>query len=124
MGIEVIATGDEFVHVSGHPARDELTQMYRWLRPHVAIPVHGEPAHLDAHAALAHDCKVPKVLRIGNGDMVQLAPGPAQVVSSVPTGRLGVERGKLIPLASDIGPAGGAADWQEEVAPDLAEVGE
>ena len=107
MGVEVIATGDEFVHVTGHPARDELTQMYRWLRPQVAIPVHGEPAHLDAHAALAHDCNVPNVLRIENGDMVQLAPGPARVVSSIQTGRLGVERGELIPLAKDIGRSAG-----------------
>ena len=77
MGIEVIATGDEFVHVSGHPERDELIQMYGWLRPQVAIPVHGKPAHLDAHVALARDCKVPNVLRIENGDLVKLAPSLA-----------------------------------------------
>ncbi len=120
MGIEVIATGDEFVHVSGHPARDELIQMYGWLRPQVAIPVHGEPAHLDAHVALARDCKVPNVLRIENGDLVKLAPGLAQVVGRVPTGRLGVERGKLVKLAPNIVPASVAARREK----DLAEVGE
>ena len=123
-GIAVIATDDEFVHVSGHPARDELRQMYRWLNPHVAIPVHGEPAHLDAHAGLARDCGVPNVLRIENGDMVRLAPGPARVIGSVSTGRLGVERGRLVPLASDIAPLDNGARWRVDAAPDLAEAGE
>ena len=52
-GIEVITEGDHFVHVSGHPCRDELEQMYRWIKPKIAVPVHGEARHLHAHQRLA-----------------------------------------------------------------------
>ena len=105
MGVDVVTAEDEFVHVSGHPAREELTQMYQWLRPHIAIPVHGEHAHLDAHAGLARECQVPNVLRIENGDMVKLAPGRAHIVSRVKSGQLGVERGQLIQLEPDAEPS-------------------
>ncbi len=58
-GIEVITEGDHFVHVSGHPCRDELEQMYRWIRPKIAVPVHGEARHLHAHQRLAQQMGVP-----------------------------------------------------------------
>jgi ribonuclease J len=104
MGVEIVTTEDEFVHVSGHPAREELRQMYQWLRPHIAIPVHGENPHLDAHTMLARDCQVPNVLRIENGDMVQLSPGRAHIAARVKTGRLGVERGQLVQLEPAVTP--------------------
>src|SRR3546814_17426933 len=75
LGIEVVTTDEENVHVSGHPARDELVQMYHWIRPDVAIPVHGEPRHLTAHAKLAKECQVPEALTALNGSLVRLAPG-------------------------------------------------
>ena len=52
-GIEVITEHDHFVHVSGHPCRDEVEQMYHWIRPQIAIPVHGEARHLHEHLASA-----------------------------------------------------------------------
>jgi ribonuclease J len=52
-GIRIVTERDHFVHVSGHPCRDELTQMYQWIRPKIAVPVHGELRHLIEHAALA-----------------------------------------------------------------------
>lgn len=58
----MISDGDHFVHVSGHPARDELTMMYQWVRPRLAIPVHGEERHLRAHAELAKECQVPQAI--------------------------------------------------------------
>ena len=62
--------------------------MYGWVRPRAAVPVHGEHRHLIAHAALAAELGVPEPLRVHNGDMVQLYPGPAQVLETVPSGRL------------------------------------
>lgn len=95
-GVEVITEEDHFVHVSGHPCRDEIEQMYRWMRPKIAVPVHGEARHLHAHVRLARQLGVPETLLIANGDMVSLAPGPAKVIEQVPTGRIAVEDSDLV----------------------------
>ncbi|MGB8840251.1 MAG: ribonuclease J [Aliidongia sp.] len=100
-GIEVVTEAEHFVHVSGHPARDELTRMYQIIRPKVAIPVHGEARHLIAHAKLAEDCQVPQSLVAENGDMVRLGPGSVKVIDRVETGRLGIDGKNLVPLESD-----------------------
>ncbi|MBX6368524.1 MAG: ribonuclease J [Rhodospirillales bacterium] len=96
LGVEIVTDSDAFVHVSGHPARDELLRMYQLVRPKIAVPVHGEPRHLLAHAKLAEECQVQQALVIENGDVVRLGPGPAAVVGDVPTGRLGVEGQRLL----------------------------
>jgi len=83
-GIEVVTDGSDLVHTSGHPRRDELVDMYRWLKPRILVPVHGEPVHLMAHAQLARDAGIPEVVVTENGKMVRLAPDPAQVIDEVP----------------------------------------
>jgi ribonuclease J len=88
MGVELITDSDALVHVSGHPRRGELEQLYHWLKPEIAIPMHGEGKHLEAHARLAEALGVPEVVRARNGDMVRLMPGPAKIVDDVPVGRL------------------------------------
>jgi ribonuclease J len=85
------------IHVSGHPCRDELAEMYRWARPQIAVPTHGERRHLLEHCAFAADLQVPQQLAPRNGDMVRLAPGRAEVVDEVPAGRLFVDAGVLTP---------------------------
>ena len=87
-GIEVITDRTELVHVSGHPRRGELAQMYAWTRPRIAIPAHGEPLHLSEHAKFARQQGVPEVVRAKNGTLVRLAPGPAEIVDNIPVGRL------------------------------------
>ncbi|XWN28898.1 MAG: ribonuclease J [Devosia sp.] len=82
LGIEVVNDTHGLVHTSGHPRRDELVDMYKWLKPKVLIPVHGEPMHLNAQAALAEDNGVPVVIT-HNGKMVRLGPEPAEVVDEV-----------------------------------------
>ncbi len=96
-GVRVITEKDHFVHVSGHPCRDELTAMYQWIKPELAIPVHGEARHLLEHAALAKELQVPETLVIQNGDMVRLAPGAAEVVDEVPSGRVVMDGDVLVP---------------------------
>ena len=98
LGIEIITEEDHFVHVSGHPARDELVRMYQMVRPRVAIPVHGEARHLIAHAHLAEECQVEQPLVIQNGDMVRLTPSGATIVDEVPVGRLASDGKGLLPL--------------------------
>ncbi|MFZ5719994.1 MAG: ribonuclease J [Pseudomonadota bacterium] len=85
------------IHVSGHPCRDELAEMYRWARPQIAVPTHGERRHLMEHAAFARDLQVPQQVTPRNGDMVRLAPGRAEVIDEVPAGRLFVDAGVLTP---------------------------
>lgn len=81
------------IHVSGHPCRGELKQMYQWVRPQIAVPTHGERRHLIEHAAFAKDLQVPDAISPRNGDMVRLAPGKPEIIDEVPAGRLYVDGG-------------------------------
>ncbi|WP_084462623.1 ribonuclease J [Oceanibaculum pacificum] len=100
--IEVVTATNDDIHVSGHPARDELIRMYQHVRPEVAIPVHGESRHLIEHAKLARECQVPVALSIANGDVVRLHPGPAEVVDEVFAGRLAVDGKRLVSLGDPV----------------------
>ena len=87
-GIEVISEESEFVHVSGHPNRDDLREMYDWVKPQCVIPVHGEHRHMIEHMKFAHEMKVPHPVQVENGDIVKLAPGKPHVFDRAPSGRL------------------------------------
>jgi len=95
-GVEVISADDHDVHVSGHPARDELTDMYSWLRPQIAVPVHGEDRHLREHVRLAKSLQVPEAIHAPNGSIVRLAPGPATIIDEAPHGRLHLDGAMLV----------------------------
>lgn len=84
--VEVVTDRTELVHVSGHPRRDEVRRMYDWVRPKIAIPAHGEAAHLTEHAAFARALGVPTVIRAFNGDVVRLT-GEVGVVDQIEAGR-------------------------------------
>ncbi len=84
------------IHVSGHPARDEITQMFQWLKPQCVVAVHGERSMLEAHAALALDCQVPTAIVPNNGSVIRLSPGTPQIIDHVETGILAVEPGRII----------------------------
>jgi ribonuclease J len=98
LGVEIVTEEDHFVHVSGHPARDELVRMYQMVRPRIAIPVHGEARHLVAHAELAGECQVQQPLVVQNGDVVRLVASGASVVDEVAVGRLASDGKGLLPL--------------------------
>jgi len=87
-GIEIIEDRETLVHVSGHPRKHELKKMYSWTKPEILIPVHGEAAHLNAHARLGSETGIPQVIPIRNGDLVRLAPGVAEIIDQVPYGRI------------------------------------
>ncbi len=97
-GVEVITDRDADIHVSGHPARDELVRVYQWVRPRIALPVHGEVRHMVEHAALASACQVPETIVAPNGTLVRLAPGPAEIIDHVSVGRLARDGDGLVPL--------------------------
>jgi ribonuclease J len=94
-GIGLITADDTLVHVSGHPCRDELAQMYRWIRPRLALPVHGEMRHQVAHAKLARQLQVPQAIVPENGQMFRLAPGRPELIDEVPSGRVHLD-GKIL----------------------------
>ena len=100
-GIKVITERDHFVHVSGHPARDELIHMYQWIRPKIAVPVHGETRHLYGHAELARACQVPFAPIISNGDVVRLSQDGPEIVGQVQTGRLAVDGTELLAIEDE-----------------------
>lgn len=96
-GCRVMTADDHAVHVSGHPARDELKKLYALVKPKVAIPVHGEWRHLSQHAELARECGAEPIL-IEDGDVVRLGPGKPKIADSVPVGRLVVDGNRLLPM--------------------------
>jgi ribonuclease J len=102
LGCEVVTDADALVHVTGHPRRGELVEMYTAVRPRIAIPMHGEPRHLEAHRKLARSAGVKDVLSLRNGDMVRLAPGLPETVDRAPVGRLFRDGFLLVP--TDEGP--------------------
>jgi len=94
-GIDVVSEENEFVHVSGHPNRDDLKDMYNFVKPKSVIPVHGEHRHMIEHINFAKEMQVPYPVQVENGDIVQLYPGEKpKVVDKAPVGRMYVD-GKI-----------------------------
>ena len=91
-GINVISEENEFVHVSGHPNREDLKEMYNWVKPKCVIPVHGEHRHMIEHINFAKEMQVPFPVQVENGDIVKLFPGDKpEVYDRAPSGRLYVD---------------------------------
>ena len=87
--IEVLSEETEFIHVSGHPNREDLKDMYQWVKPKCVIPVHGEHRHMIEHINFAKEMQVPFPVQVENGDIVKLYPGNApEVYDKAPSGRL------------------------------------
>ena len=91
-GIEVISEDNEFIHVSGHPNREDLRDMYNWIKPKSVIPVHGEHRHMLEHISFAKEMQVPYPIKVQNGDIVRLFPGEKpEVYDKAPNGRIYVD---------------------------------
>lgn len=102
-GVQVVTARDAFVHVSGHPAQEELVEMYQWLRPSSLVAVHGEYQHQAEHARIARDCQIGHTVVPENGDVVRLREGHGpEIVSTVTAGVLAVDGKRLLPLDSSV----------------------
>ena len=100
-GVRLMTDDDHLVHVSGHPARDELRRMYRLVKPRYAVPVHGEWRHLSAHAELAREAgSTPFMME--DGDIITLSPGRPAITDSAPVGRLVLDGTRLVPLKGEV----------------------
>jgi ribonuclease J len=98
-GVRVIGTGDTMhkIHISGHPCRDEILDMYRWVRPKIVIPVHGERSQLEAQARLAREAQISSVVVPTNGSVIKISAAGAEIIDHIPTGVLAVEPNRIIP---------------------------
>lgn len=101
LGVRIIEDSDAHIHVSGHPNREELVEMYQHVRPQISIPVHGERRHLEKHAELARECQVPHTIVNENGGMIRLAPGTPAVIDHVPSGRLAYDGNRMVPMQGE-----------------------
>lgn len=99
-GIEVITDRTHAIHVSGHPRRGEMAELYSWLKPRAVVPVHGEALHLSEHTALARRIGVPHVARVRNGEVLRLLPGAPEVIDDAPSGRI-FKDGNLLVASSE-----------------------
>lgn len=100
--IEVITERNSFIHVSGHPARDELKRMYELVRPRIAVPTHGEARHLHEHCKFAREQGVQEAVEAKNGAVIWLEPGEASVLDYVETGYVAVDGTSLIATDGEI----------------------
>ncbi len=100
-GLRLITESQAHVHVSGHPAQEELAELYQWTRPNLLIPVHGEARHQMEHARIGGECQIPHTLIPTNGQIIRLGPGVHEIVGEVPHGRLGLDGKTLRKLDSE-----------------------
>ena len=95
-GINVISEENAFIHVSGHPGREEMHEMYDWIRPEISVPVHGEHRHLKEHNLFAKEKKIKQPMLIENGDVLKIFPNKAEIINKVNSGKLLVDGNRLI----------------------------
>ncbi|HVZ07693.1 ribonuclease J [Rhodopila sp.] len=100
-GVRLMTDEDHSVHVSGHPARDELRKLYSLVRPRYAVPVHGEWRHLAAHAELARAAGATPFL-LEDGDILSLAPDRPEIIGSAPVGRMVLDGSRVIPMNGEV----------------------
>jgi len=97
LGVRIVTERQAHVHVSGHPGRPELVEMYNWVRPKIVVPVHGEARHLAEHARLALSHGVESAVVQENGHVIRLAPGEPKKVDEVRVGRLVLDGDVILP---------------------------
>ena len=100
-GVHLMTDADHMVHVSGHPARDELRRLYALVKPKFSVPVHGEWRHLSAHAELARELGIEPFL-MEDGDILSLSGNRPEIVDSAPVGRQVIDGARLVPLKGEV----------------------
>lgn len=104
LGAEVIYHRVSEVHVSGHGAREELSQMIELLRPKFFVPVHGETRQLVQHARLAeqHGVSSDHTRHIEDGAVLRFEGDKALLEGHVPAGPVPVDRSHATELPNEI----------------------
>jgi len=103
LGADIIESNEEnLIHVSGHPAKDELSEMYSWVKPSTLIAVHGEARHINAHVKHAKEQQISNALPGKNGFLIKLSPGDPRYIGELESGRLVLDGNDLISRNSDV----------------------
>ncbi|MEE2956352.1 MAG: ribonuclease J [Pseudomonadota bacterium] len=102
LGISVISDKDAFVHVSGHPTREEIKEFYGWVNPPLLIPIHGETRHLIEHCKFAEECGIPSTALVENGQIIKLNSRGVERIGEVVTGRYAIDGRRLIDLKGEV----------------------
>lgn len=103
-GVEIITADDAMIHTSGHPRQGELKEYYSWVKPKTLVPMHGEMRHLDFHTRFATGAGIENAVRVANGELAQLLPGPVKIIADVDHGRVHID-GRLFVESEAGGPA-------------------
>ena len=99
--IEVITEENAFVHVSGHANREDLKDMYQWVKPKCVIPVHGEHRHMKEHISFAKEMQIPFSLKVENGNIIQISKDQKpQIIDQAPTGKIYLDGNVAVSLDS------------------------
>ena len=99
--IEVITEENAFVHVSGHANREDLKDMYQWVKPKCVIPVHGEHRHMKEHINFAKDMQIPFNLKVENGNIIKISKDKKpEIVDQAPTGKIYLDGNVAVSLDS------------------------
>jgi ribonuclease J len=93
--INVLSEENSMIHVSGHPAREDLKKMYNWIKPKILIPVHGEQRHMAEHINFAKEMGVKFPIKVSNGEIIRLSPGEPKVIDKVTWGKVYLD-GKVL----------------------------
>ena len=101
MGVEIITDRDAQIHVSGHPYREEIKQLFSWLKPDYSIVVHGEQMQQEKHAALSKDCGIKQSFIPANGQVLNLTLSGAELIGEVPSGTMAVEGKRVVRMDHD-----------------------
>jgi ribonuclease J len=96
MGVKVVTDRDACVHVSGHPVRADVAQMIDWLKPTIAIPVHGERTQMEAHASLAREHNIPNVHIPMNGELVRLTQNGVEPIRHYALSFSAIDLGRIV----------------------------
>jgi ribonuclease J len=97
LGILTVTERQAHVHVSGHPGRPELATMYRWMRPEILVPVHGEMSHMREQARFGMSQGIPRAIVQRNGDLIRLAPDGPEKIGEERVGRLVLDGDVILP---------------------------
>jgi ribonuclease J len=97
MGVDIVTDRQAFIHVSGHPGRPELAEMYKWIRPQILLPVHGEVRHMHEQARFGRAQGIPTAIEQTNGDIIRLAPGKPRKLGEAHAGRLVLDGDVILP---------------------------
>ena len=99
--VEVITEENAFVHVSGHANREDLKDMYQWVKPKCVIPVHGEHRHMKEHINFAKEMQIPFNLKIENGNIIKISKNQKpEIIDQAPTGKIYLDGNVAVSLDS------------------------